>query len=287
MTGDPLPPEARAANLQLWNAWARAHERAPGYDVEGFKAGTRTLTRVELDQLGPLLGEGTRLLHLQCHFGLDTLCCARLGARVVGLDFSDEAIALARRLADEVGLGDRASFVLSDLYEADAHLEGRPFEVVFVNWGAIEWLPDLERWATTVARHLEPGGALVMAEIHPFAYSLDEVPGEHDVRVVYRLLPDPGKPDVDPVEGTYADPEARFDGLVAYGWHHSFSELIGALAAEGLRLESLREYPFAPAPFWPWMEEDEERMFWLPDGRGGRRDDLPFSFTLRATKPER
>ena len=285
MTDDPLPPQARAANLQLWNAWTRAHERAPGYDVEGFKAGTRTLTRVELDELVPLIHDGTTLLHLQCHFGLDTLCCARLGARVVGLDFSDQAIALARRLADEVGLGERASFVLSDLYEAGAHLEGRRFDIVFVNWGAIEWLPDLERWAAIVARHLAPGGSLVMAEVHPFSYSLDEVPGEQDVFVGYRLLADPEKPAVDPVDGTYADPDAHFEGLVAYGWQHNFAEIVGVLTGAGLRVESLREFPFAPAPSWPWMEEDDERMFWLPDGHGGRRDDLPFSFTLRATMP--
>ena len=135
--------------------------------------------------------EGTTLLHLQCHFGLDTLSWARLGAEVVGLDLSDEAIALARRLAGEVGLSDRAEFICSDLYDADAHLGDRRFDVVFVSWGAIEWLPDLERWAGIVARHLRPGGTFYMAEIHPFGYALDEVPGEHDVQVKYRLQPAP------------------------------------------------------------------------------------------------
>ncbi len=192
--GDPIPPEARAANLKLWNHWTEVHEKSAFYDVEGFKAGTTSLWPLELEELGPFVREGTTLLHLQCHFGLDTLSWARLGAEVVGLDLSDEAIALARRLADEVGLSGRAEFLCADLYDADAHLGGRLFDVVFVSWGAIEWLPDLERWAGIVARHLKPGGTFYLAEIHPFGYALDEVPGEHDVQVKYRLQPAPDKP---------------------------------------------------------------------------------------------
>jgi SAM-dependent methyltransferase len=283
--GDPLPLEARAANLELWNHWTRIHKTSDFYDVEGFKAGASSLWPLERDELGPFIHESTTLLHLQCHFGLDTLSWARLGARVVGLDFSDEAIALARRLADEVGLSGRAEFVCSDLYDADAHLGDRLFDVVFVSWGAIEWLPDLERWAGVVARHLAPGGTFYMAELHPLATALDEVPGEHAVQVTYRLLPAPDQPDVDQVEGSYADPGADTTGLTAYGWNHSFSEIISALTGAGLRLEHLHELPTSPAPFWDWMVRDDDRWWWLPDGEGGRRKDLPFSYSLRASRP--
>ena len=281
----PLPSEARAANLRLWNAWTKIHETSEFYDVEGFKAGKTSLWPLELEELGPLVHEGTTLLHLQCHFGLDTLSWARMGAEVVGLDLSDEAVRLARRLADDVGLSHRAAFVCADVYEADAHLGDRLFDVVFVSWGAIEWLPDLERWAGVVARHLRPHGTFYMAEIHPFAYSLDEVPGEHDVAVKYRLLPAPDRPDVEPVEGSYADMGADTAGLVSYGWAHSFSEIIGALTGAGLRLEHLHEFPMSPAPFWDWMVRDDERWWWLPTPEGGRRRDLPFSYSLRATRP--
>jgi SAM-dependent methyltransferase len=281
----PIPPEARAANLELWNHWTTVHEKSAFYDVEGFKAGATSLWPVEREELGPLVHEGVSLLHLQCHFGLDTLSWARLGAGVVGLDLSDEAIALARRLAAEVGLADRAEFVCADVYDADAHLGGRLFDLVFVSWGAIEWLPDLERWASVVARHLKPGGTFYMAEIHPFAYALDEVPGEHDVRVRYRLLPAPEAPDVDPVEGSYADPGADTTGLTAYGWPHSLAEITGALVGAGLRLEHLHEFPTSPSPFWSWMVRDDDRWWWLPDGEGGLRKDLPLSYSLRASRP--
>ncbi len=282
---DPIPPEARAANLELWNHWTKVHEKSAFYDVEGFKAGTTSLWPLELEELGFYVREGTTLLHLQCHFGLDTLSWARLGAEVVGLDLSDEAIALARRLADEVGLSGRAEFICADLYDADAHLGDRRFDVVFVSWGAIEWLPDLERWAAIIARHLEPGGTFYMAEIHPFGYALDEVPGEHDVQVKYRLQPAPDKPEVEPIEGSYADRDADTTGLVAYGWQHSLAEVTGALIGAGLRIEHLHEFPTSPAPFWDWMVQDEDRWWWLPAPDGGRRKDLPLSYSLRATRP--
>lgn len=284
MTG-PIPDEARAANLKLWNAWTRIHEHAAGYNTAGFKAGETTLTSVEREELGPYIHEGTTLLHLQCHFGLDTLSWARLGARVVGVDLSDEAVELARRLAGEAGLSGRAEFLRSDVYEASPHLGGREFDVVFVNWGAIEWLPDLERWAVIAARHLRPGGVFYMAEIHPFARTLDDTAAEGELRVAYRYFPSPEHPDVDAVEGSYADPDADTSGLVAYGWPHSFAEIIGSLTQAGLRIEQLHEFAFAPAPFWPWMVQDEARLFWLPDGEGGRRTDQPFTYTVRAVKP--
>jgi SAM-dependent methyltransferase len=281
---DPVPPEARAANLALWNRWTQIHEKSAFYDVDGFKAGGSSLWPLERDELGPYIHEGTSLLHLQCHFGLDTLSWARLGAEVVGLDFSDEAIALARRLAAETGLSDHAEFVCADLYDAGAHLGGRQFDVVFVSWGAINWLPDLDGWASIVARHLKPGGTLYVAEMHPFAQTLDDAAPAGVLRVRYPYFHDPAHPDVDPVHGSYADPTADTTGLVAYYWQHDFAELLAALSGAGLRLEHLHEFPFSPAPFFDWMVRDDDRWWWLPDDEGGLRKDLPFTFSLRASR---
>jgi SAM-dependent methyltransferase len=282
---DPVPPEARAANLALWNRWAQVHEKSAFYDVEGFKAGGSSLWPLERDELGPYVHEGTSLLHLQCHFGLDTLSWARLGAEVVGLDFSDEAIALARRLAAETGLSDRAEFVCADLYDAGAHLGGRRFDVVFVSWGAIEWLPDLDRWAGIIARHLKPGGTFYMAEMHPFAHTLDDEAPAGVVRVRYPYFAEPGAPAVDAIHGSYADREADTEGLTAYYWPHHFAEVLGALTGAGLRIEHLHEFPFAPAAAMDWMVRGDDRWWRLPDDKGGLRKDLPLSYSLRATRP--
>lgn len=203
---------------------------------------------------------------------------------MVGVDFSSTAIALARRLADEVGLAGHATFIESDVYDAARHLGGRRFDVVFVSWGAIEWLPDLEAWARLCAAHLKPGGRFYMAELHPLAYCLDETAPETP-RLRYRYLPAPDHPVVDPIEGSYADPSADTAGHVSYSWSHGFAEVVDALLRAGLRLEFLREAPFSVSPVFEPMEKDAQRWWWLPDGRGGRRADLPFSYSLMAVMP--
>ncbi len=281
----PIPDHVLRANREHWDEWTRVHARSDFYDVEGFRAGATSLWPLELEELGPHVGEGTTLLHLQCHFGLDTLSWARRGAIVTGIDFSTEAVALARRLADEVGLAGRARFIAADVYEVDAHLGEALFDVVFVSWGAIEWLPDLSRWAALVARRLRPGGVFYMAEIHPVAYALDET-ADRGVRLAGRYLPAPDRPEASEDDGSYADQDAHVEARLCYGWAHGMGEVLTSLAAAGLRLEYLHEFPFSVSPFWPWMERDERRWWWLPDGRGGRRADLPFSYSVLARKPD-
>ena len=228
--------------------------------------------------------EGTTLLHLQCHFGLDTLSWARLGADVVGLDLSDEAIALARELADEVGLSARAEFVCADLYDADAHLGDASLRRRLRQLGRhrVAARPRALGRASSPAI-CGPGGTFYMAEIHPFARGLDEVPGEHDVRVAYRLLPAPDTPDVEPVDGSYADREAptRRPRRLRLGarLRRDPRRLTGA----GLRVEHLHEFPTSPAPVLGLDGAGRGRAGGgCPDGKGGRRRDLPLSFSLRA-----
>ena len=280
-----IPDELRRANVAHWDEWTRIHETSAFYDVDGFKAGATSLRPLELEELGPLVAEGTTLLHLQCHFGLDTLSWARRGAVVTGVDLSEEAIGLARRLADEVGLAGRARFIASDVYEADAQLGAAHFDVVFVSWGAIEWLPDLDRWASLIARRLRPGGTFYMAEIHPIAYAMDETK-DHGVRLAYRYLPAPDEPDRSEDDGSYADPDAHVEHRVCYSWAHGMGEILTALTGAGLRLEYLHESPYSVAPFFAWMQRDGHRWWWLPDADGGRRADLPFSYSVMARKPE-
>ena len=162
------------ANRDLWNAVTPHHVTSRFYDVEGFKAG-RARRRTGLDELEvALVGDvrGKTLLHLQCHFGIDTICWAQRGATVTGVDFASEAIQAARRLAAEMGVP--ATFVESDVYDLPANLQGR-FDVVFTSHGVLGWLPDLERWGQVIARFLAPGGRFHLIEAHPFAWIFDDL----------------------------------------------------------------------------------------------------------------
>jgi SAM-dependent methyltransferase len=263
------------SNRELWNAWTRAHVKSKFYDVDGFKRGDNRLDAVVRAGLGDVRDKS--LLHLQCHFGLDTLNWARLGARVTGADFSEEAIATARALAREIGVD--AHFVCANLYDLPNALEGQ-FDIVFTSHGVLSWLPDLNAWARVIAHFLKPGGLFFIAEAHPTAYIFDdEHPDDLRVRYPYFHSDEPGQ---SPVHGSYADRDAAIDA-VEYWWAFSIGDVINALARAGLRIEELREYPYNAWQFFPFMIQDADGWWRLPD----RFPPLPLMFALKATADRR
>jgi len=249
------------------------------YDIAGFKAGKTSLHQIEIDELGPLVVEGTTLLHLQCHFGLDTLSWARQGATVTGIDFSGEGVATARRLADEVGLSARATFVQSDVLALPDVLQGS-YDVVFSSWGALIWIGDLERWAQVIAHFLTPGGTFYIAEFHPYAFLLADDASPESLRIGYPYF-QYGRPQRFDEPDDYADREARMQHTVTFEWNHGFAEILDPLLRSGLRLEFLHEFPHTivglPFPFLEVGADGLQRV-------KGHHDDFPLSFSLKMTK---
>jgi SAM-dependent methyltransferase len=270
------PPEDAAAlvaeNRRTWDAWAPHHAASEFYDVAGFKAGRETLDAVELDGVGDVRGKS--LLHLQCHFGMDTLSWARHGARVTGVDFSEPAIATARELAADLDLD--ARFICCDVYDTLDHLDGERFDVVFTSDGAISWLPDLGPWARVIAGSLKPGGTFFVAESHPYLWMFDE--DVADPGLVFRYPYFDRSVLAQTSTGSYAVPEAEVV-TTQNSWQHTFEELIGALVAAGLRVTSLREYPYLYFSWFPWMVKGDDGQYRLPAGM----PDLPLMFSLTAT----
>jgi len=268
--------EFRAANRETWEALAEHHPGTEFYDVEAFLDGESTLDPVEPEELGPV--EGRSLLHLQCHFGLDTLSWARRGAEVTGVDFAQQAVETARELAAEAGLADRATFHQSDVYDLPDRLGGR-FEVVYTSFGVLTWLPDLDRWASVVEQFLAPGGTFYIAEFHPVAFTLDEASTAEAPRFSYPYFPRE-EPLGFEEEGSYADEEAEIGEGATYEWPHSLGEVVTALCDAGLDIEFLHEYPWSRFAAVEAMEEREHGRYYLP---GTEEVPLvPLVFTLRA-----
>ncbi|HMJ99864.1 MAG TPA: class I SAM-dependent methyltransferase, partial [Reyranella sp.] len=198
----------RALNRANWDERVAVHLKSPGYDLKHLRAGRGVLNPVDEAEIGEV--EGLRVLHLQCHFGADTLCLAQRGATVVGLDFSGAAIDAARTLAGELGLSDRARFVQADLYDAPAALaEPAAFDLVYTSWGVTCWLPDIRRWAEIVAQFLKPGGRFYYADAHPAAYVFDDRAGLADGRPGYFAPYFERQPIVVANHKDYADPTAH------------------------------------------------------------------------------
>jgi SAM-dependent methyltransferase len=270
--------EALRGNRDLWDAWTRIHVAGDFYDVASFKSGERgiRLRDYEVEEVGEVAGK--TLLHMQCHFGLDTLSWARLGAIVTGADFSEEAIAAARALATEVDLP--ATFVVSNLYDLPEKLDG-VFDIVYTSGGVLEWLPDIVAWARVAAHFVKPGGFFYIAEIHPVANAFENEgvqPGELRLEYPYWTHEEPLQFEV---KGSYADRSAPTEGLVSSGWDHSLGEIVTALIDAGLRIEFLHEFDFV---HWrlDFLIEGDDGRWRLPPGTKG---ELPLLFTLKATKP--
>ena len=274
-------PDWRAANRANWDERVPIHLAATAaYDLTPLRAGRGRLDAIVEAELGPVAGQ--RVLHLQCHFGRDTLVLAQRGAETVGLDFSPAAITAARDLARELGLASRARFVEADLYAAPTAIpEPAAFDRVFVTWGALCWLPDITGWARIVAHFLRPGGALTLAEGHPFAMIFDNTgtgaDGMPGWQVPYF------KPDISAYDdpSDYADPAARLRNSRTYEWMHPLGEVTEALVGAGLRLDWLREHKRVPWRMFALLREDGQGLYCWPD-----QPWLPLAYSLRASKSQ-
>jgi SAM-dependent methyltransferase len=271
------PADAVRANNALWDEWTSIHETSAFYDLEGFKRGGIRLADYEVEEIGDV--RGLDLLHLQCHFGIDTLSWARLGARVTGADFSQAAVDLAARTAAEIGVAD-ARFVRSDLFELPNVLGG-DFDLVYTSRGVLGWMPEIRRWAEVVAHFVRPGGRFYITEIHPIAQAFEVenvVPGQLDLVYPYWEHRAPLSLQT---QGSYADPSAHVETPTEYGWAHGLGEIVTALSEAGLRIQSLREYPFNA---WrlDYLADAGDSTWRLPPSVKG---ELPLSFSILASKP--
>lgn len=273
-------------NRARWDELVPVHVASPMYDRTALRAGQgRFATQIEEDELvafAPHGWDGLRVLHLQCHFGSDTLVFAQRGATVVGLDFSSTAVGEARDTAAQLGLADRSRFVQANLYDA-RHMLPDPegFDVVYTTWGTIGWLPDVAEWARIVAWYLKPGGRLYFADGHPAAWALDDPDeGADDPRPVlrYEYFGD-GRADVWDEPGDYADEDAVVENTVTWEWPHPTAEVLTALLDAGLRLDFFHEHAVVPWRMFRALEEQAPGVWGWPSERW-----LPLSFSLAATR---
>ncbi len=262
-------------NQEWWNEAAQVHAQGDGYQVKEFKEGLNKLHVLERTEVGDV--HGKKLLHLQCHFGLDTLSWARLGAQVTGVDYAEQAITIARSLSQELHLD--ATFVQSNIYDLPATLDAEgQFDIVYTSYGVLGWLPDLQPWGKIVAHYLKPGGFFYIAEGHPFMWAFDEK--TPDFKLLYPYFS--REPIKDETSGTYAEKDAQLEHRVTYGWNHSLSEIFGALLAAGLTIDFFHEHQFCAWQCFPEMEKGEDRFLRFKDPQ--KREKIPLMYSLKASK---
>lgn len=255
-------------NRNSWNNRTEHHYNSKFYDVAGFIKGKTSLNEIELNLLGDITDK--TVLHLQCHFGQDTISLARLGAKVTGVDLSDKAIAKANELAEITKT--EAAFICCDIYDLPNHLTEK-FDIVFTSYGTIGWLPDLEKWAKVVSKFLKPNGQFVFVEFHPVVWMFDD-----NFREIKYNYFNTGVIQ-ETQEGTYAEKEAEIS-IEYVSWNHGMSEVVNNLIKKGLEINSLDEFDYSPYDCFNKTIEFEKGKFRIKH----LDNKIPMVYAIVATK---
>lgn len=255
-------------NRKLWNARVPIHMNSEFYQMDEFIKGKSSLKSIELELLGDVTNKS--ILHLQCHFGQDSLSMARMGAKVTGIDLSDTAIDQAKKLNDELGLD--AEFICSDVYDLKSHLN-KKFDIVFTSYGTIGWLPDLDKWADIIQHFLKPGGEFIFVEFHPTIWMFDD-----DFKNIIYSYFNTG-PIILESKGTYTDRNADINQM-EYGWNHGLSEVVNALIKAKLQIASLQEFDYSPYNCFQGILKADEDCYRFP--QFGKK--VPITYSIKAIK---
>lgn len=255
-------------NRQSWNNRVETHLKSEFYDHDNFLKGKTSLNPIELELLGDL--DGKSVLHLQCHFGQDTISLSRFGAEVVGVDLSDKAIECAKQIATETG--SNAHFICCDIYDLPNHLD-KLFDIVFTSYGTIGWLTDLDKWAMIVSKFLKPNGQFVFVEFHPVVWMFDD----NFEKIGYNYFNSGAI--VESESGTYADKTAEISQKYIM-WNHGLSEVMNNLIKNGLEINVLNEYDYSPYNCFNKTIEFEPEKYRIEH----LENKIPMVYSMVATK---
>lgn len=222
-------------NKNAWNKKTDVHLTSKFYDNENFINGKNSLKHIEIDLLGDINGKS--ILHLQCHFGQDSISLSRAGAVVTGIDFSDNAIHKAKELSVKTNTDSSTEFICSDIFDLKKNLN-KKFDIIFTSYGVIGWLPDLKKWSEIISHFLKPGGKFVMVEFHQMLWMYDD-----DFKYFKYDYFNRGEVK-ETFEGTYADRNAPIKNEYVM-WNHSLSDVINNLIKSGLEIKTFEEYDYS------------------------------------------
>ena len=262
-----------STNLKHWNELVDIHKEKNRYNLDDFMKNPNSLHSVELEALGDVKGKS--LLHLQCHFGMDSLSWAKLGADVTAVDFSNKGIELAKSLSKKLNIP--ARFICSNVYDLLEILDEK-FDIVYTSYGVLYWLPDIPKWGEIVSRYVKEGGTFFISEFHPVFGILGE-DRSSNITIEYPYF-DQDEPMYFNEDGSYADPSATLCNKETYGWAHSLSTIINSLINAGLTIRNFNEYPYSVDKLLSFMVKGADGYYRLRESD----QELPLMFSIEAIK---
>lgn len=255
-------------NKKLWDDKTDIHYNSEFYDVESFISGRNSLNSIEMELLGDISGKS--ILHLQCHFGQDSISLARMGARVTGVDLSEQSVKRAKEL-NELTKTD-VSFLLSDVYKVHEKLDNQ-FDIVFTSYGTVGWHPDLSKWANIIQKFLKPRGMFLIVDFHPVVWMFSD-----DFREIQYKYSDP-EPIIEEYTGTYTDRNADIN-CKSLCWNHGLADIANSLIKKGLKINDFQEYFYSPYDCFQNTVEIENGKFQIK----GLEGKIPMLYSIVAKK---
>lgn len=256
-------------NMDAWDKKTPVHVASALYNVDEVKKGGTSLNKIEIDDLGNV--KNKRILHLQCHFGLDSISLTKMGAEVLGVDFSTKAIEQARKFAEDLNVSTR--FLVANIYEVSKIVKEK-FDIVFCSYGSICWLPDLDKWANVISKMMAKDAFFYIVDFHPLLHTFDCLLS--DARRSYFCTDEPFKREW---HGTYADYCSGLE-TIEYNWNHSIAEILGPLKNNGFAIDEFRELPYLPKEWFPNLVKGEDGFYRV----NGSENIYPLLFSIKATK---
>ncbi len=261
------------ANRENWNERVEHHYGTKYYDVQGFLSGRCTLKPVELKALGDVAG--VRILHLQCHFGLDTLSLSRMGGIVTGVDFSEAAIQKARDLSEMTELS--AEFHCTDVHSVWDVLDCGSFDLVFASYGVFCWIRNLYHWFAVASAMLQPDGRIFVVDGHPVLDMLNYDAAGDRFSFNGNYFHEEA-PELCTVKESYTGEGGSLVNSTTYQWYHHMGEFATAAASAGLMVHSLTEYPYCHFRKFPCMVQRSDGYWEIPN------HNLPAMFSMDCRK---
>lgn len=256
-------------NKSLWNKRTEIHIKSDFYNLDDFLEKKNSLNPIELDLLGNI--QNKSILHLQCHFGQDTISLAQMGAELTGVDFSEKAIEEGKKLAQKTETNN-IEFICCNIYDLPKYLN-KTFDIIFTSYGTIGWLPDMNKWAEIVSRYLKFGGKLIFVEFHPIVWIFDS----KFEKIIYNY----SKSDaiIETESGTYADKNANIN-IQSVTWNHSMSELVNSLIINNIEIKQIKEYDYSPYNCFNNTVKIDERKFMIK----GLEQKIPLVYSVLGVK---
>lgn len=259
------------SNRKAWDIKTPIHVESDFYDLKTFEQTGSSLYSIEKNELTDVSNK--KILHLQCHFGLDTLSLAKLGAECVGVDFSEISINKAKELGEK--FSSNTTFINANVYDIESYLSYNYFDIIYCSYGAITWLPDLREWARILSSFLKPNGIFYIVDFHPLLIALNYLDNS-EIQLSYY---NNEKPIEKVRKGTYTNTNANIE-VTEYTWNHSISEIVNSLIQNHFEIEYLNEFDFVPFNCFSNLIKNNDGNWQVKNHKGL----YPLCFSIKARR---